>query len=153
MERRAINPTRSNDCRGALYEPPRTRTSNPLISRYPGLNWAQTKGCYDNAQALLKDSLVLINELGYKPEMALILERLAQIAYRQNAPDRAARLFGVEEASCESICFRITRNLPQYNRDVQSIHFELGEEDFAKAWEEGRDMTIDQGIAYALEPG
>ena len=52
---------------------------------------------------------------------------------------------------CESIGFLITGDWPQYNRDVESMRAELGEEGFAKAWEEGGHMTLEQAIAYALE--
>jgi len=40
-----------------------------------------------------------------------------------------------------------------HDRQVSSVREELGESEFAAAWEEGRTMTLDQSVAYALEAG
>ena len=51
--------------------------------------------------------------------------------------------------------------LPAFRRDPLALFMEigrnyeahrlLGEEEFAQAWSEGRTMTLEQAIAYALE--
>ena len=38
-----------------------------------------------------------------------------------------------------------------YEQGVASARAELGEEEFQKAWAEGRAMSIEQAIEYALE--
>ena len=38
-----------------------------------------------------------------------------------------------------------------YDCHVAALRSSLGETAFAKAWAEGRAMTLDQAIAYALE--
>ncbi len=42
---------------------------------------------------------------------------------------------------------------PIYARTHAEVHRLLGEEKFAQAWSEGRAMTLEQAIAYALEVG
>jgi len=39
----------------------------------------------------------------------------------------------------------------EVERDISAVRTQLGEEAFAPAWAEGRAMTLDQAIAYALE--
>jgi hypothetical protein len=38
-----------------------------------------------------------------------------------------------------------------YDRDVAVARAQLGETAFAAAWAEGRAMTLEQAVAYALE--
>jgi hypothetical protein len=38
-----------------------------------------------------------------------------------------------------------------YERAMASAHAVLGEEAFEKAWQEGRGMSMEQAIEYALE--
>ncbi len=40
----------------------------------------------------------------------------------------------------------------EYERSVAAVRSTLSEEAFAAAWAEGRAMTLEQAIAYALEP-
>ena len=65
---------------------------------------------------------------------------------------RAARLFGAAEAwwlACGAV-----RNAPEqqaYEHDVAGVRAQLEGSAFSAAWAEGRAMTLDQILAYALE--
>jgi hypothetical protein len=78
---------------------------------------------------------------------------MAQIAWSQGQPLRTARLFGAAEALREKFC----RPLPPVDRGdydcVPAARATLGEDLFAATWTEGRAMTLEQAIAYALEEG
>jgi predicted ATPase/DNA-binding SARP family transcriptional activator len=77
---------------------------------------------------------------------------LAAVALEQRNKIRAARLFGAVEAILSGI---VAPLLPadrlEYERNVTALRAQLGEADFAAAWDAGRAMTIEQAIAYARE--
>jgi predicted ATPase/class 3 adenylate cyclase len=86
------------------------------------------------------------------PEPPRYLEAVAALAVAQGQGERAARLYGVAEA------LRKARGTPlppceldAYHDDVAVARAALGEEAFAAAWAEGRAMTVEQAIAYALD--
>jgi hypothetical protein len=80
------------------------------------------------------------------------LESFAFIAKVQEEDQRAAKLFGAAEILRESA------NLPmlfieqvEYDREVNDLRANMDESTFAKAWAEGRAMTMERAIAFALE--
>ncbi|MBI3460793.1 tetratricopeptide repeat protein, partial [Candidatus Acetothermia bacterium] len=115
---------------------------------------AIAQGDYAAAQRFCEEGLSLRQEIGDKWGLAYSFEGIAKMACMQQAHvERAARLFGAAEALRQVICSPL---LPSerisygYDHDVATLRTALGEEAFAKAWAEGRAMTLDQVIAYAL---
>ncbi len=99
------------------------------------------------------ESLALVREMGDRGIVALgCLEGLASLAYHQGHLRRAATLLGAVEASHAAL------GRPRYSPASQIKHEErvastragLGEATFATAWAEGRAMTLEQAIEYAL---
>ncbi len=80
---------------------------------------------------------------------------LAGVAARRGDIERVARLFGAAEALGEAAS--ATPSFPParalYEQDLASVRQELDTKRFAAAWAEGRAMTLEQAIAYALEDG
>ena len=77
---------------------------------------------------------------------------VALVALARNQPVRAARLLGAADSQRE----RIGTPLPpsqrhQYDALVDSIRAQLDKATFAATWAEGRAMTLEQAIAFALE--
>ena len=110
-------------------------------------------GNYTEATVLLKESLSQLVLLRDKWSIAAALEDLATLASTQNA-GRALRLYGAVEALREIIGMPLAPSHYQRVKHQQSIALvrtHLGEKKFAKAWAEGRAMTVEQAIAYALE--
>jgi AMMECR1 domain-containing protein len=67
-------------------------------------------------------------------------------------PARAARLLGAAEALRGAIgLFRTPRDEEANARLIATVRAALGEERFAASWEEGRAMSLEQAIEYALE--
>ena len=65
---------------------------------------------------------------------------------------RAARLLGAATGQFEAIGAAMwPADRLEYERTVAAARAALSEEVFAAAWAEGRAMTLDQAIAYALE--
>jgi predicted neutral ceramidase superfamily lipid hydrolase len=70
----------------------------------------------------------------------------------QGQPKRAAWLFGAAEALRETSGASIPPvDRADYDRILAAVRAQLDEQTFAAAWAEGRAMTLEQAIAYALE--
>ena len=65
---------------------------------------------------------------------------------------RAVRLFGVAAARREQIGFPVDPvDRPDYDRDVAAAHAQLFPGEWDAGWPEGKAMTLEQALAYALE--
>jgi DNA-binding NarL/FixJ family response regulator len=92
-------------------------------------------------------------ELGDKADVAYCLEGLASMIAEREEPAHAARLFGASEALLEAIGAPLhvqAQDRALYERTVESLRCRLGEEAFGVAWAEGRAMTLEQVVEYAL---
>jgi hypothetical protein len=68
--------------------------------------------------------------------------------------ERAIRLLGAGEAFCETLGARPPVAIrEEYERTVSEARAALGEAAFAAAWAEGRAMSLDQAVEYALSEG
>jgi hypothetical protein len=78
-----------------------------------------------------------------------VLRRLAALSIAAGDPRRAVRIFGAEAAAHrDTPMFQGRRD--RWEDDLASARATLGEAGFAAAWAEGRAMTIEEAIAYAL---
>ena len=115
---------------------------------------ALSQGDYDQATALFEESLTLFRDLGIIVEISLRLAALAGVSAARGGSKRAAQLFGAREALSETFPGKIPPLLPvfrvEYERYVNLARAGLGEEAFAAAWAEGRKMSMEQAIDYAL---
>ena len=117
------------------------------------LGWvAIREGDWSRALTRLGESLEVRQEIGDKGGCAWCLERLAEVALAQGKPEKAVRLLSAAAALRISIGSVIDPvDQLEYQNRRTSLRAELGEEQFAKIWEEGRSMTLEQAIGYALE--
>src|SRR3954462_8184755 len=66
---------------------------------------------------------------------------------------RAARLAGATAALLETIQAPLDRQFrAPYERAIASARAILGDEAFAVAWDAGKQMTLDEAVAFALAP-
>jgi tetratricopeptide (TPR) repeat protein len=115
-------------------------------------NVAREQGNYPAARALYEESLTLYREIGDKRGIAECLARLGGVAVGVGQVDRGANLLGAVEGllgSMDAVLDREDR-LP-YDRAVASARAQLGEEAFEQAMQEGRAMSVEQAIHYALD--
>ncbi|HSH77819.1 MAG TPA: tetratricopeptide repeat protein, partial [Herpetosiphonaceae bacterium] len=113
---------------------------------------ARALGDYARAATLLRESLLVCREIDWTLGCCFGLESLAGVAVDQGQATRAARLFGASEALRERIGIVVDPDdRPEYARDVAAARRQLDETAFAAAWAEGRAMTLEQAVAYALE--
>jgi DNA-binding CsgD family transcriptional regulator len=112
---------------------------------------AVRQGDYELAAAQLGESLSVLREPQEKIYTTQSLDSLAVVVSMQGDHRRAARLFGAAKALREAVGASV---LPFYRADydlgVVTARAGLGEEVFEEAWEEGRAMTPEEAIEYAL---
>ena len=73
---------------------------------------------------------------------------------RLEQPERAARLYGAEDALRARLGVpRTPASRESYEETIAAVRAALDETKFAAAWREGKGMPLQQAIAYALESG
>ena len=113
-------------------------------------NALREAGDYGRASSLYKESLAFAKEQGIKRAALECLRGLGRASASQNQPEQAARLLGAVEALREGMDFSLRPVEGDYDRSVTAVRAALGDVAFAAAWAEGRAMTLEQAIEYAL---
>ena len=116
------------------------------------LGWAAlVRGDHKRAHALHEESLALSRELGDRYTASESLEGLACSAGAKGEAERAAILFGAAEALREAVGYQQTlRERALREPYLAAARSRLGGAPWARAWEQGRSMTFEDAIAYAL---
>jgi predicted ATPase/transcriptional regulator with XRE-family HTH domain len=115
---------------------------------------ARAESNHERAARLLEEGLTLSGEIGDENNVAYCLEELAAIAADENELERAARLWGAAEALLEKIEVLTYPHVPDrslHQRQVADARDRLDQRTWAAAWAEGREMTGDQAVEYALK--
>jgi predicted ATPase/uncharacterized protein HemY len=114
---------------------------------------AANQGDHRTARSSLEESLTIQRELGNKRGIVESLDCSARISVLQGELVRAARLFGAVEVLREAsnLVGRWPVERDQYEHKVALVRAGLAETVFAAAWAEGRAMTLEQAIEYALQ--
>ncbi len=108
-------------------------------------------GDYGRAVMLLRESLSLFREMGDKLGIIRCLDGLADVAWARGLPERAARMFGAAEGFRESVGAALPlADQLELDQNVSAVLTHLGDEAMTDAWAEGRAMTLEQAIEYAL---
>ncbi len=112
------------------------------------------RGDHERARALLGESLSLSRELDHKLYVADGLNVAGRMAGEWDQAVRAARLWGAADALREAI----DAPLPAGERELfephmVATHHRLGEAAWKEAWREGRSMTLEEAVCYALGEG
>jgi predicted ATPase/DNA-binding SARP family transcriptional activator/DNA-binding CsgD family transcriptional regulator len=112
---------------------------------------ALTRGDHGRATGLLDESLTVLRDTEDKQTVAECLEAMAGVAGRQELVHRAARLWGAAQMLREDI----GAPLPSDERAILEPHVaiaraQLGEEAWEATLAEGRELTPEQAVKYAL---
>jgi non-specific serine/threonine protein kinase len=105
------------------------------------------------AAAVYREGLALAAEAGSKTEVVGCLEGLAEVALTHGQPARAARLWGAAEVLREAIGSPPSPSEgsnPHYESALAAARSRLDEAAWEAAWAEGRQMTPEEAIGYAL---
>jgi non-specific serine/threonine protein kinase len=120
-----------------------------------GLGIAVRKqGDLREAHNLFARSLTLYRKLGEKNLITTCLGEIAVVNKLQERHDTAARLLGAAEAAREAAGIAVLPvSQTGYEAHVAELRARLGADAFAAAWAEGRALTLDEAVDYALEEG
>jgi predicted ATPase/DNA-binding CsgD family transcriptional regulator len=112
---------------------------------------AQHKGDYEHAGVLAQQGLELSLEMNNRLDIANSLAVLAGVMGDLNQPERAARLFGAWKAALERMgAFGQPADKPEHDRCIAVVCAQLGEASFQSHWNEGRALSLDQAVEFAL---
>jgi non-specific serine/threonine protein kinase len=113
---------------------------------------AQYKGDYEHAERFFRDGLVRARNLDWLWGVADSLYALSGPVGSKGQPERAARLIGAAEKTYEKVGLGPQPgDLVEYERYIAAVRAQLDEAAFDAALAEGRAMTVEQAVAYALE--
>ncbi len=111
------------------------------------------QGDLRRARAYLAESARLHQDVRSSCLANCALVGLAELASHEGDARRAARIFGAADALSEA--YREALNPPdkaQYDASMSKTRAALPEGEFAAASSEGRSMTLEEAVAYALSP-
>jgi tetratricopeptide (TPR) repeat protein len=115
---------------------------------------AQAEHNHEQARRLFEEGLTYSAEVGDMTQVAYCLEGLAAIAASENRLVWAARVWGAAEALLETIEITARPYAPDrslYQEQVAAASSRLDEQTWVKGWTEGRAMTLEQAVDYALD--
>ena len=124
------------------------------VTLHPLAAIALAEGDHERAARLFEEGLTLSAEVGEASNIAYCLEGLATITASEGGLERAARLWGAAEAILEPIeiiAYPYATDRSLHDRQVATARDRLNQEMWTRAWAEGRAMTTEQAVEYALE--
>ncbi len=111
---------------------------------------AQEAHDYDTARRLLEESVAIERESGELLGLAANLEVYGRLAAAEDHSIRAVRLYGCASVLRESVGVDACElGWPDPEPDVALLRRAVGV-GFAEAWEQGRALTLDESLDYAL---
>jgi len=113
----------------------------------------QLQGEFARALLFYQQSLGLFRELDDKLGITACVEGFAVLASIQNQGEHAARLFGIADTLRETVGTSqpVSFDGTEYNARLAATRSQVDSEAFATAQREGREMSAEQAITYALE--
>jgi predicted ATPase/DNA-binding CsgD family transcriptional regulator len=112
------------------------------------------QGDYERSTTLLRESLRLAWELDHKLYIQYSIIGLAGLAASRARPVRAAQLWGAAEGMSETYGTQFppaARTLIDHESRMAEARSQLDDATWSAAWEEGRGMSSERSIEYALE--
>jgi non-specific serine/threonine protein kinase len=104
------------------------------------------------ARSAFEESVRLWRDIGSREQAVRSLEGLAAVITAEGRPDRAVHLLAAT-AALDEVLGRAHSPAEQdvYEQLLAAARTDLNEEEFASAYNEGRAMSFEQAVAYALE--
>jgi tetratricopeptide (TPR) repeat protein len=124
------------------------------IALYNSAQAALAHGEREKAMRMLEEGVQWAARNKDRANLAYLLEALAAVMVLEGEGGRSAVLLGAAEALLEEVGARVynyyipDRSL--HERTAASVRSLLGQDGFQQTWSEGRAMSFDQAVAYAL---
>jgi predicted ATPase/class 3 adenylate cyclase len=123
-----------------------------LIARSELAHGLRRDGAVDEARDEYRQTIREWQRLGNRGAIANQLECLAFVAIAQDDGPRAARLLGAAEALREvALATMLPIELEEYALEMDRLRAGLDAASLATAWAEGRALTPDAAVAFAIE--
>jgi predicted ATPase/class 3 adenylate cyclase len=110
-------------------------------------------GRVDEALPLVYEAYRIDCELGNRLEIAVDVGRFAKILAVAGRADVAARLLSCSEALCEELEAAVPWVTRMYREIEAKLRAELDGDAFAQAWQQGRNLSADEAVELAFNPG
>jgi hypothetical protein len=108
-------------------------------------------GELDEPLSLYRDLLPKWRDLGHRAAVEHELECIAYILGKKDEPNRAVMLLGAADHLRKLIESNPTPlELVEYERELAVLRGKMDETEFARAWQEGQRLNMDQAIALAI---
>jgi len=121
-----------------------------LLNYLGQANWL--RGNKEHGEALAREAAMCKRPIDDRHGLAIVLETLAWMAAEAGQHERAACLLGSAERVRDEISLGLMELFrPQHERTVAITGQGLGQPAFAAAFARGRALTIDEGVAFAVE--
>jgi Tetratricopeptide repeat len=112
------------------------------------------QGDQATARRRFGESLPISLKLGHRTGIAGALEGLGELAMREGELERGARLLGACEALRETINVPVSpADQSEHEQAMAGVRSALGKQGLDALWSEGRAMTQEQAVAFALKEG
>jgi predicted ATPase/class 3 adenylate cyclase len=141
---------RFNDCLPIFHEIGDKHRINMIQSELAHIEREQ--GRYQQAIPMYRETIREWQRLGHRAAIAHQLECLAFIAKAQDQAECALKLLGAAEALREKI--KIAMTPPErivYDREVTDLKVSMGENEFITMWSNGRELSMELAIQFAVE--
>jgi DNA-binding CsgD family transcriptional regulator len=110
------------------------------------------RGDRGKAEALAREAAIHKHAIDDRTGLSMVLETLASMAAERGAHQRAGIFLGSAQRVRDSSSLSLVElHRPQHERTITAIVQGIGEKAFDAAFARGRAMTIDEGVAFALE--
>ena len=107
------------------------------------------------AKQVLRDATLMVRRLGTPLAENHLLSMFAYVEYLRGRPERAGRLLGAARylagAADLPVPFRTPGSMSLYRHYLPIVRAALGPDEARRARNEGRAMTLDGALAYALD--
>ena len=106
------------------------------------------------ARTRLNESLALLRDIGDRHYLITnVFDSLAMLEVQEGRFERAARLSASAKVQREAIGTLVSPAFDaEYQKTLEAIRQGLSEDAFIVAWAQGRAMTFEEAVRYALEP-
>lgn len=123
-----------------------------IIFMYNNLTFiALHEGEAGRARELSRQGLQLAHAINNKLQLATNLALLAGAVGALGQPQQAARLLGASERAMERLgAFHQPNDKREIDGMIATVHAQLDEETFQSTWAQGRELTLEQAVAQAL---
>ena len=125
------------------------------IALYNLAQLALTRADLGVTARLLEEGLTSSRQMGDQANLSFFLEGLAVVAGARGEAERSVRMLGAAAVTMEEAGAPVynyyTPDRVLYERIVAAARTRLGEAAWKAGWDEGRAMTPEQAVEYALE--